>query len=287
MCSLPTTAAAGTPRLRSGKVHAKILVFDSAAGLARAAAESFAAAAEAAITGRGRFAVALAGGSTPRPVYELLASEPYRSRIEWRRVHLFWGDERCVPPAHPRSNFRMARRAFISRVPVPPRNVHRIRGELGSKAAAAEYEHELHEFCDGEAPCFDLVHLGLGDDGHTASLFPFDLPVLHERERRVCPVIHLPGGEPRVTLTLPVLNAAACVEFLVAGAAKAPMVRSATEGPLDPFRIPAQLIRPVGEFRWLLDAAAARNLAPERRTQIASPSPARGKVEGSGPRPAE
>lgn len=241
------------------------LVYDSAADLARAAAAAFAAAAEAAISQRGRFAAVLAGGSTPKPVYELLAAQPYRSRIDWRRVHIFWGDERCVPPAHPRSNFGMARRALLSQVPVPPGNVHRVRGELGSEAAAAEYEQELQHFFQGAAPCFDLIHLGLGSDGHTASLFPFDLPVLLERTSLARPVLHLPSGEPRVTLTVPVLNAAAGVEFLVAGAAKAPVVRQAIQGPLDPFRLPAQIISPAGELRWLLDAGAARDLVPEGR----------------------
>lgn len=234
----------------------RVLVFADAGAAARAAAERFAAWAREAVRERGRFVAALAGGSTPRAAYALLAEEPLRSAVPWEGVHLFWGDERCVPPGHPRSNFRMAREALLSRVPLPEGNVHRVRGELPPAQAAEAYEREVRELFGG-APRWDLVHLGVGGDAHTASLFPFS-PPLRERERAVAHTAHPGRGEARVTLTVPALNAAARVELLVAGAAKAAAARSVICGALDPFRLPAQLVRPSpGEAVWLLDRAAA------------------------------
>jgi 6-phosphogluconolactonase len=222
----------------------------------RAGAESFARRARAAVERGERFSVALSGGSTPREMYRLLAAPEFRGRIPWEGVHLFWGDERCVPPAHPRSNYGMAEEAFIARVPIPRQNVHRVRGELSPRHAAPLYERELLDFFEGP-PRFDLIHLGLGSDAHTASLFPFD-PLLRERERWVAATLQRPQGEPRVTLTLPTINAAARVEFLVLGAGKAEVVRSVAAGALDPFRLPAQGVRPQsGELIWILDQAAA------------------------------
>ncbi|HEX2093087.1 MAG TPA: 6-phosphogluconolactonase, partial [Longimicrobiaceae bacterium] len=200
-----------------------------------------------------------------RAMYALLAGEPLRSAVPWDRVRLFWGDERCVPPGHPRSNFRMAREVLLDRVPVPEGNVHRIRGELPAPRAAAEYERVLAAEL-GEGGRLDLVHLGVGDDAHTASLFPF-APALRERERRVVEALHLPDGEPRVTLTVPVLSAARTVEFLVTGAGKARVVRRVLCGALDPFRLPAQLVRPAeDEPAWILDRAAAAALDLPART---------------------
>lgn len=145
----------------------------------------------------------------------------------------------------------MANERFVSAVPIPERNVHRIRGELSPERAASAYEDELLIHFGSEPPVFDLVHLGLGDDGHVASLFPFDLPNLTERERPVLTSLHLPLGEPRVTLSYAVLNAARRVEFLLPDPAKASIARRAMRGPLDPFRIPAQGIRPAGELVWM------------------------------------
>jgi 6-phosphogluconolactonase len=225
-----------------------------------ALAESFAARAAEAVDARGHFSVALTGGSGPVRAYRLLGEEPLRSRIPWQGVHLFWGDERCVPPGHARSNFRMAHEAFIARVPVPPENVHRMRGELPPVEGAAAYAEELAAFFGPGVPRFDLIHLGVGPDGHVASLFPLT-DGLRERDCIVTTNLHLPPGEPRITLTLPVLNAAARIELPVLGADKAPIVWTVLRGPIDPFRFPAQFLRPVdGEMVWMLDAAAAGRL---------------------------
>lgn len=225
-----------------------------------AGAEAFARRARAAVEARGRFAAVLSGGTAPREMYRLLGEEPLRAAIPWQGVHLFWGDERCVPPGHPRSNFGMAWEAFVARVPIPPENVHRMRGELPPAEGAERYTEELAAFFGAGIPRFDFVHLGVGPDGHTASLFPYD-ERLHERERTVGVALHRPLGEWRLTLTLPVLNAAAEVEFLALGAGKAEIVRTVVRGPLDPLRLPAQLVRPAdGELSWVLDEAAAAGL---------------------------
>ncbi|MDB4951798.1 MAG: 6-phosphogluconolactonase [Gemmatimonadetes bacterium] len=237
-----------------------IQIHADAHAAAVALADSFAARAEAAVRGRGRFSVALTGGSGPVEAFGLLGAEPYRSRIPWDGVHLFWGDERCVPPGHPRSNFGAADRLFVSRVPIPAANVHRMRGEVPPREGAAAYAAELEAFFGAGVPRFDLVHLGIGPDGHVCSLFPFTDP-LRERDRIVTNNLLLPLGEWRITLTVPVLNAARRVEFIAPGAEKAAIVRTAVRGPIDPFRIPAQLVRPVdGELAWILDRAAAAGL---------------------------
>lgn len=243
-------------RRRGGAIH----VARDARAASLALAESFAGRAMEAVRARGRFSVALTGGSGPVQAYRLLGQEPLRSRIPWEGVHLFWGDERCVPPGHARSNFRMAHEAFITRVRIPPANVHRMRGELPPAEGAAAYAEELAAFFGPGVPRFDLIHLGVGPDGHVASLFPFT-PALRERGRLVTTNLHLPPGEPRITLTLPVLNAAARIELPVLGADKADIVWTVLRGPIDPFRYPAQLVRPVdGEMVWMLDAAAAGRL---------------------------
>jgi 6-phosphogluconolactonase len=227
---------------------------------AAALAESFAARAQAAVRERGRFTVALTGGSGPTEAYALLAAEPYRSRIPWDGVHLFWGDERCVPPAHPRSNFGAADRLFVAKVPIPPANVHRMRGEAPPQQGAEEYARELEAVFGGGMPVFDLIHLGVGPDGHVCSLFPFTEPLL-ERHRTVTNNLLLAESEWRITLTFPVLNAARRVEFIAPGRSKAAIVRRVVRGPLDPMQIPAQFVRPAGgELAWYLDAAAASQL---------------------------
>ncbi len=233
-----------------------------------AAAACFSAAAAGAIRARGRFTVALSGGSTPKRLYALLATPSWASRVEWPRVHVFWGDERCVQPTDPASNYRMAREALLDAVPVAAANVHRVRGEDEPAAAAAAYERELRAAfatpagpprCDPGA-CFDLVLLGMGDNGHTASLFPGSA-VLHEEERWAVADEVDATPRRRVTLTAPVLNAAAEVAFLVSGRDKAPMLHRVLEGPRDPDALPAQLVRPrAGRLRWLVDADAAAEL---------------------------
>lgn len=244
----------------STRPRGEVQVHDDARAASAALAESFAERARSAVEAGGRFAVALTGGSGPRTAYRLLGEEPYRSRVPWKGVHLFWGDERCVPPGHPRSNFAMAEEAFVGRVPIPRENVHRMRGELPPRQGAGAYARELEAFFGPGVPAFDLVHLGLGADAHVCSLFPFD-PLLRERERTVGNALRVPPGEWRVTLTFPVLNAARRVEFIVTGRGKAEAVRRAARGPLDPFRLPAQGVRPAsGELHWLLDREAASRL---------------------------
>jgi 6-phosphogluconolactonase len=244
----------------STHLAAQLSIHPDAHAAARAVAESFARQAAAAVEARGRFSVALTGGSGPVEAYHLLAEEPFRARIPWAGVHLFWGDERCVPPGHERSNFRMANEAFVARVPIPPENVHRMRGELPPEQGAARYAEELAAFFGAGVSRFDLVQLGVGPDAHVASLFPFTDP-LRQHDRAVTTNLHLPEGEPRITLTLPVLNAAARVEMIVIGASKADVVWTVLRGPIDPFRLPAQLVRPVdGEIVWLMDRDAARRV---------------------------
>lgn len=225
--------------------------------LADHAAELFISKAQAAIDAHNRFSVALSGGSTPRQLYARLAKFNLASRVNWEAVHLFWGDERCVPPNHIDSNYRMVKETLD--VSVPPQNIHRIQGEIAPDKAAAQYENELHSFF-GDAPRFDLILLGLGDDGHTASIFPSS-PALHERTRWVVAVSHetppLPLV-PRVTLTLSVINNAHNIVFLVAGAGKARRLAEILNEPAISNELPAQAIRPNdGELVWLVDKSAA------------------------------
>lgn len=243
-----------------GKV--KIDIHPDAHAAARAGAESFASLARQAAEAGGRFTVALSGGTAPKEMYTLLGTDEFARGTPWDIVHLFWGDERCVPPHHPRSNFAMAWEAFIRRVPIPPANVHRIQGELPAHEGAARYADELERVFGPGVPRFDLVHLGIGPDAHTCSLFPFD-PLLRERERTVAPALNRELGEPRVTFTFPVVNAAARVEMLALGAGKAEVAWKVLRGPLDPFRLPAQNVRPQsGEYVWVMDQAAAERLRP-------------------------
>ncbi len=235
-----------------------LLVHEDAERLAEAAARDFAAEAESAIGGRGSFAVALAGGSTPKATYEILASD-YADRLDWGRVHVFFGDERTVPPDHEDSNYRMAREALLSRVPVG--SVHRMRGELPPAEAAAAYEEELREFfgASEDPPSFDLILLGIGEDGHTASLFPQTSALeVHDRWVVANPVLKL--ETTRLTLTVPVINAARTVNFLVAGGGKANALREILQGDADPREYPAKLVQPTGGPVWMVDRAAAKFL---------------------------
>jgi len=231
-------------------------VYPDAASLARAAAEHCVTLAAEAIAARGRFAIALSGGSTPRATYALLATEEFDARVDWSRVHVFWGDERCVPPDHPDSNYRMARQALLDKTSIPTENVHRIRGELPPDQAATAYQAEL-EAVLGAGGRFDLILLGMGEDGHTASLFP-GTAALHEQTRWV--VAHYVDklSAWRVTLTPVAINAAAHVTFLISGAGKAERLQEVLDGPHQPDVLPAQIVRPTdGRLLWLADAAAA------------------------------
>ena len=236
-------------------------VLEDANALANEAADRFVAGAEEAIESRGRFTVALAGGSTPQETYSRLADPGLATKVSWRNVHLFWGDERCVPPEHPDSNYRMARKTLIQKVPIPQTNVHRILGELDPDLAAEAYEEELRSiFGSTQRPRFDLVFLGLGKDGHTASLFPGSL-ALRETESWVVAVYVEAAKAWRVTLTPPVLNSARQLSFLVAGKAKADRVHEVLEGESRPESLPAQIIQPRdGQVTWLVDQAAAAKL---------------------------
>lgn len=238
--------------------EANVRVYEDTRKLAEAAASKFVELAQRSIEERGRFAVALAGGSTPRVAYELLA-ERYREDLDWSRVHVFFGDERNVPPDDEDSNFRMARKALLDHVFAG--GVYRMPGEQKPEEAADLYEGALEEFFGAEGPpVFDLVLLGIGEDGHTASLFPHT-PALDERERWAAanPVEKL--GTTRITLTLPVLNAARAVLFLAAGEGKAEALREVLDGDADPHEYPAKLVRPEGEINWMLDPAAAGQLS--------------------------
>lgn len=235
-----------------------VRVFPDAVSAAIAAAGEFVSAcAGTAIEGR-LFVAAISGGSTPVALFRLLATKEYREQLDWGRIHLFWVDERCVPPTHKDSNFGAAYDTLLSRVPVPPGNVHRIMGELGPDEAAMRYEGELRRHFGAEAiPCFDLVMLGMGADGHTASLFPGS-PVLTEQTRLAVPVSAEGLASHRVTLTLPVINHAYNVVFLVTGMDKAGVMREVLEGGEGAGRYPASHVRPEnGRLVWFIDNEAA------------------------------
>jgi 6-phosphogluconolactonase len=233
-------------------------VFANLEAMSRAGAELFARLCEEAVRARGRFSVALSGGSTPRGMYELLAKPPLRERVVWDSVHVFWGDERWVPQDDPRSNYGAAMRALLDLVPIPPEQVHPVAYLASPEASASAYEAELRRYF-GQSLRFDLVLLGMGADGHTASLFP-GTPALGEHRKWATWV--QAADVPRVTLTADVINQAGTVAFLVAGADKAATLKRVMgQAGSGVDLLPAQLIRPVGgELRWLLDTAAASQL---------------------------
>jgi 6-phosphogluconolactonase len=233
----------------------EIKVHLDAAEIAYDAAERIvAAAAQAADEGRS-FSIALSGGSTPKTLYELLATDAYKSRIDWPRVEIFFGDERTVPPDHKDSNYRMAREALLSKVPIPGDNVYRMAGEIDPNEAAKQYGQMLKEkFGDGGT---DMVLLGMGDDGHTASLFPGTAALNETKHRAVANYVDKLKTW-RLTLTAPFINRSREVLVLVSGASKAARLAEVLEGPRDPQRLPIQLIRPTdGRLVWLVDAPAA------------------------------
>ena len=240
--------------------------FSDTQELTRAAAGLFLEVGRQAITQRNRFLVALSGGSTPKTLYSILASEDHAQQLDWSKVHFLFGDERSVPPAHPDSNFAMANAMLFSPLHIPSTQIHRIRGEDPPEAAAAHYETTLRHLTaavPGQWPQLDLVLLGMGDDGHTASLFP-GTASLTEGTRWVVPGTSPQGTRARVTLTLGVINHASVVLFLIAGRNKAAVVRRVLEQrPGDPGPYPAALVRPeTGRLLWYLDHAAASELTP-------------------------
>ncbi|HXR36260.1 MAG TPA: 6-phosphogluconolactonase [Candidatus Binataceae bacterium] len=242
----------------------QIIVLDDRESLFVRAAEEIVHISGESICTHGQFAWCLTGGNTPADVYSLIATRFHLS-VDWNAVHLFWGDERCVPPDDEASNYGMANRTMLSKLTLDPEQIHRMRGEDDPEQGARECEEQLREFfslSEGEFPRFDLVLLGLGDNVHIASLFP-GIPAIHE-SRRLAVAVEVDAPQPRrLTLTPPVLNSAARVMFIVAGQNKAEAVRTALEGPRDPDRYPAQIIDPAhGEVMWLLDRAAASLLSP-------------------------
>ena len=226
--------------------------------LANKGAEIFSRAAIESIEKRGRFAVAISGGSTPRVMHGMLAKEPYLSDIPWKKTHIFWVDERCVPENDPASNFGLARKDFLDRVPIPQNQIHPIPVEAYSEEGAGKYQRVLIDFFHlkkGEFPVFDLIFLGIGTDGHTASLFP-GKSALNEMNRWV---VAVKGGNPnvnRLTLTLPVINRGKQIVFMISGKKKASVVKNALKGIQS--GLPAQLVKPIkGTLIWLLDREAA------------------------------
>jgi len=251
------------PPERFFRGNAEILVGTDVEETVRIAAGQFAALARK-ISSEGKpMYAALSGGSTPRLLFQTLAAEPFAGLIPWGAIHFFWGDERNVPPGHPDSNYSMARELLLSRVPVPPANVHRIPTGDGTAIEAADlYQRTLREILPSAngLPRFDYVLLGLGANGHTASLFPHR-PTLHEKQRLVVADHVEEVNSWRVSLTAPVLNNAAQITFLVTGEGKAAVVEQVIEGPRDSEAVPAQLIAPAhGSLAWILDSAAAARL---------------------------
>lgn len=249
-------------RRMGSKLRIEYQVVADSVALAAEAAERFTSAAEAAVAKRGRARIAISGGSTPKAAFALLADEtkPWRARVPWEKLDLFWVDERCVPPDHAESNYRMTREALLDRVPLPAAQVHRMEGELEPEVAAARYESLLRNTFrleGAESPRFDLVALGMGPDGHTASLFPFT-EAIHEMGRLVTANFVPKLDMWRITLTWPVINQASQVFFLIGGADKAEVLNEVVFGARDPERLPSQLIWPAGGILTLvLDKAAA------------------------------
>lgn len=243
-----------------------VQVFKDNDAVARAAAEVFVTLAPQPHGSRRPFRVALAGGTTPRALYELLASAEYRNRVAWEQVSFFFGDERAVPPDHPDSNYRTADGALFRPLDISDKNIYRMKAEMPDlDAAAVEYEREMLVAFEGEpVPQFDLIFLGMGPDGHTASLFPGS-PVLAERKRLVAPVTDAPKPPARrLTVTIPVLNAARMVLVIATGADKAQSLREVLQGTASPDQCPAKHVRP-GPDRlvWLVDEAAGGTFPKE------------------------
>jgi 6-phosphogluconolactonase len=249
------------------KLHIKYYVEADPAALARRTAQYFSEMVSEAVADQNVARIAVSGGSTPKAAFQLLAdsNEPWRSRMPWDKLDLYFVDERTVPPDHPDSNYRMTREALLDHVPLPCSQVHRIPGELDPEVAAAQYEAELRNSFrleGAESPRFDLISLGMGPDGHCASLFPHT-KAIHEMSRLVTANEVPQLNTWRITLTWPVINHARSVFFLIAGGDKAERVREVFMGPRDPERLPSQLIWPAsGILTLFLDKAAAAHLPP-------------------------
>lgn len=209
------------------------------------------------LTKKDRFTFVLSGGSTPKQLYTLLAQSPYSENIPWEKLHFFWGDERAVPYEDSRNNAKMAYDELLNKVGVQSENIHVMRTDIGPEESAAEYQKILEQYFDGEETTFDFVLLGMGDDGHTLSLFP-GTPVIHEQNAWATAFFLSAQDMYRITLTAPVVNLAACVAFLAVGAGKAEVLQKVLEGDFEPDTYPSQVIKPVkGELHWFIDEAAA------------------------------
>lgn len=248
--------------------HAELRVYNDAEQLARAAAELFVSLSASAIHTRGRFRIVLSGGSTPRRVYQLLSTAEFSNRVDWHRVDFFWGDERYVSAEDRESNYRMTSETLLSHISIPTENVHRIRTEISPPSeAASAYEMEIRKSFQNTSsiPQFDLIFLGLGTNGHTASLFPHSA-ALSEPARLVVANFVSEMKMWRITMTAPLLNRGRTVAFLVEGDHKAEVLHEVLLGPKNPQRLPAQLIAPEGKLLWMLDEAAAKLVPhPERK----------------------
>jgi 6-phosphogluconolactonase len=247
----------------SGELKIEYIVEADSAALAQRTAQHFVEVAEQAVVRRGRARIAVSGGSTPKAAFQLLAdpAQPWLKRMPWDKLDLYWVDERTVPPDDPDSNYRMTKEAMLDHVPLRPEQVHRMEGELDPEVAAARYESLLRNTFrleGAETPRFDLIGLGMGDDGHTASIFPHT-EAIHEMSRLVT-ANQVPQKDTwRITLTWPVINQGSSVFFLIAGKNKAELVKEVFTGPRDPERLPSQLIWPSGGILTLIldkDAAA-------------------------------
>lgn len=240
-------------------------VSSTPAEVATAAAQLFTQSAIDAINARGRARIAISGGTTPKAMFTLLAdpAQPFARQVPWQKLDLYWVDERCVPPDHPDSNYRMTSEALLSKVPLAPERVHRMEGELDPAVAAARYESTIRNTFrleGAETPTFDLILLGMGDDGHTASLFPHTEAINDLTD--IVTANHVPQKDTwRITLTWPVINQGREVAFLIEGAAKAQVLHDVLLGPYQPDTYPSQIIRPAnGRLGFLLDSAAAAQL---------------------------
>ena len=240
----------------------QITIYPDTQTLSHEAAQFIVRLAREAIAARGRFTIALSGGSTPKVLYGLLGSEPYRSQIDWSSVEIFWSDERCVPSDSEDSNYHLAEQVLLSKVSLSPHQVHRMPADQPDRDAASQaYTLEMQRTLGTDGiPIFDLLQLGMGPEGHTASLFPHQQS-LHEQQRLVMPVTVPKPPPPRLTFTPPPLNAARYVLFLVTGGDKADALQAVLEGEYHPDEYPAQIVRPTnGEVIWMLDSAAAGKL---------------------------
>ncbi|MGI4756707.1 MAG: 6-phosphogluconolactonase [Janthinobacterium lividum] len=245
------------------KCIADYLIFDTPDRVAQAAAEVFTKYAQEAAETRGVARIAISGGTTPKRMFALLAAEPLLSQVPWNKLHLYWVDERCVAPDDADSNYRMTREQLLSKVPLPESNIFRMEGELDPHEAASRYEAVLRnsfKLEGAQAPAFDLILLGMGDDGHTASLFPHSAAI--DELGRLVVANEVENKNPwRITLTWPVINHGRSVIFLIEGAGKADRLHEVLLGDYEPERLPSQLIRPQsGKLHLLLDAEAARRL---------------------------